>query len=107
MVCTEFVEFDVAPPESVIPMVLMLKAPAAFGVKVIKATSSTAVRARDALAPFTAPEMARVVRRTVIVFPVAEERVTADVAFEVEPNATTVSAAVSFTESVEVAILKT
>lgn len=103
---------DAALPLKVTTTVLITAAPAESAAKVNVPRSSTADLARPVDAPNAPPVTVSFVRSTVMVFAVGAEepvaKVTADVAFEVLPKATTVSPArVSLSLSVELAILNT
>ena len=100
-------EDEGAVPLKVITIVFNETAPAESAAKVKVPISSFVPFERADVKPIAAAVTLARVLNTVIVLPVAEESVTAEVAFEVEPSATTVSATVSFTLSVEVEILKT
>ena len=82
------------------------RSPALSDVKVRLAKLSAGDFARLVVFPRTAAANVSLVRRTVMKLPLADESVTAEVAFEVLPRATTDSGTVSFAVSVEVAILK-
>ena len=98
---------DGAVPPNWITTLLMATSPALDAVKVKVARLSTVVLARPEVVPSAVELNEILLLKAVIVLPAAEDKVMAEVAFEVAPKATTASATVSFTESVDVAILKT
>lgn len=98
--------FEGAEPAKVMVTVLTAIAPAGSAAKVRLAKLSADVLARPDDTPKGELLKVSLLRRTVIALPFGEDKVTALVALEVLPRATTVSATVSLAESVEVAILK-
>ena len=97
---------DGAVPEKVKVIVLTIASPALFALKVNVPRSSFGPFVRPVVEPSPAAVNESLLRKTVIVFPLAEDSVMEDVEFEVLPKATTVSGTVSLAVSVDVAILK-